>query len=165
MQALREKINPVMSVLMIACFAALSILTGCTGETAEAEHPTAMEIGEKIKQAVNLDEMKAGDVKKLQKLYNITEEEVEDFILFTAPTNVKAEEVAVLIAKDEGQVENIKKKIIERIEEQEKKFKDYVPDEYYLLEKHVLRTKGRYILLAVSKEAEQIESAFDEVLK
>ncbi|MGG2480874.1 MULTISPECIES: DUF4358 domain-containing protein [Brevibacillus] len=165
MQKWLGKINAVLLVSMIACIVALSALTGCSGQNTEESQLAAAEIGDRIKQAVHLDDMKAGDAKKLQKLYKLGEEEVEDFILYTAPTNVRADEVAVLIAKDDSQAESIKAKIAERIEEQGKKFKDYVPDEYFLLEKHVLKTKGRYILLAVSKEAEKIESAFDEALK
>ncbi|WP_257151990.1 DUF4358 domain-containing protein, partial [Bacillus toyonensis] len=34
--------------------------------------------------------MKKGDSKKLQKLYNINTDEIESFVLYTAPTNIKA---------------------------------------------------------------------------
>ncbi|MFD1904694.1 DUF4358 domain-containing protein [Paenibacillus rhizoplanae] len=54
---------------------------------------------------------------------------------------------------------------MKRIGAQEVKLKDYRPEQFYLVEKHVLKVKGRYILFTVSKDAEQIESAFSEALK
>ncbi|HAG44839.1 MAG TPA: hypothetical protein DCL31_17845, partial [Clostridium sp.] len=115
--------------------------------------------------AVNLDEMKEGDNDKLQKLYDIKADEIENFILYVAPTNLKADEVAVIKVKDANDVESVKEKLSKRVEEQGKSFKDYLPDEYFLIEKHVLKTKDNYVLLAISKDADKIESAFDEALK
>ncbi|WP_142335352.1 DUF4358 domain-containing protein, partial [Bacillus toyonensis] len=62
-------------------------------------------------------------------------------------------------------VKNIKEKILSRIEKKSKSFKDYLPDEYFLIEKHVLKTKDNYILLAISKDADKIEKTFDKILK
>ena len=67
--------------------------------------------------------------------------------------------------KQENQAESVKEKIMKRIEAQEVKLKDYRPEQYYLVEKHVLKVKGLNILFTVSKEAEKIETAFDEALK
>ncbi|PGL73878.1 DUF4358 domain-containing protein, partial [Bacillus thuringiensis] len=44
-------------------------------------------------------------------------------------------------------------------------FKDYLPDEYFLIEKHVLKTKDNYILLAISKDADKVEKTFDKIFK
>lgn len=60
---------------------------------------------------------------------------------------------------------SVKASIAQRIDSQAVKFKDYRPDEYALLEKHVLKVKSHYVLFAVSVDAEQIEKAFDEALK
>lgn len=40
-----------------------------------------------------------------------------------------------------------------------------LPDEYFLIEKHVLKMKDNYILFVVSKDAAIIDGAFDEALK
>lgn len=90
---------------------------------------------------------------------------MEDFILFTASSNVKADELAVIKVKDASDTENVTEKIQQRIEAQTIKLKDYRPEEYFLIKKHVLKTKGPFVLFAVSKEVDQIESVFDEALK
>ncbi|MFC9708924.1 DUF4358 domain-containing protein [Paenibacillus sp. NPDC056933] len=55
---------------------------------------------------------------KLQKLYQIAPEQVEDFVLFTASSNVKADELLVLKVKDINQVDVVKEKVQKRIEAQ-----------------------------------------------
>ena len=62
-------------------------------------------------------------------------------------------------------MEEVEGKIRERLEEQAANFKDYLPDEYYLIEKNVLKTKGNYILFAISEDVDKIEKIFDESFK
>ncbi len=101
---------------------------------------------------------------KLQRLYNILPEEVESSILYIASTNIKADEIAVIKAKDVNNLAEIKEKISKRVEDKAKSFQSYLPDEYYLIENHVLKTKGNFVLLAISEDADKIEQAFDESL-
>lgn len=152
-------------ITIIVCTITFGALSGCFGKKENVNNLSATEIGEKIKQVANLEEMKEGDSKKLQKLYNINTDEVESFVLYTAPTNIKADEIAVIKVKDMKNVENIKEKISSRFEKKSKSFKDYLPDEYFLIEKHVLKTKDNYILLAISKDADKVEKTFDKMLK
>ncbi|MFB7351424.1 DUF4358 domain-containing protein [Bacillus thuringiensis] len=150
---------------MIVCTITLGSLSGCFGKKDNVNSLSATEIGEKIKHVTNLEEMKEGDSKKLQKLYNINTDEVESFVLYTAPTNIKADEIAVIKVKDVKNVEDIKKNISNKVEKQSKSFKDYLPDEYFLIEKHVLKTKDNYILFAISKDADKVEKTFNQLLK
>ncbi|MBK3497352.1 DUF4358 domain-containing protein [Viridibacillus sp. YIM B01967] len=152
-------------ITIIVCTITLGALSGCFGKQKTVSNLSTEEIGEQIKHVTNLEEMKEGDHKKLQKLYNISVDEVEDFILFTAPTNIKADEVAVIKVKDTKNVEDIKGKISSRVEKKSKSFQDYLPDEHFLITKHVLKTKGNYVLLAISKDSDKIEKTFDEILK
>ncbi|MGG4263837.1 DUF4358 domain-containing protein [Peribacillus simplex] len=152
-------------ITIIVCTITLGALSGCLGKKENVNNLSAIEIGEKIKHVTNLEEMKEGDSKKLQKLYNIKTDEVESFVLYTAPTNIKADEIVAIKVKDMKNVENIKKKISNRVEKKSKSFKDYLPDENFLIEKHVLKTKDNFILLAISKDADKVEKTFDEILK
>ncbi|RJG22779.1 DUF4358 domain-containing protein [Paenibacillus thiaminolyticus] len=137
----------------------IGALAGCSSQQAGEKLSAA--VGERIQRAVNLDEMKQGDIKKLAKLYHIEADEVEDFMLYTAASNVKADELAIIKVKDADQAERVKQNILQRIDAQTVKFKDYRPVEHFLIEKHVLKTKGRFVFFAVSKGAAQMEAAFD----
>ncbi|MEK4514442.1 DUF4358 domain-containing protein [Paenibacillus sp. FSL H8-0122] len=151
----------VLSALMSLC----GILLGCSSKKEGAKDVPVHTIEERIKQAASMEGMKKGDKNRLKKLYQLNADEVEDFVLYTAESNVEANELAVIRVKQESQADSVKQKIMERIEAQKVKLKDYRPEQFYLVEKHILKVKGRYILFTVSKDAEQIESAFNEALK
>ncbi|MGK5508579.1 DUF4358 domain-containing protein [Brevibacillus formosus] len=143
----------------------MGMLAGCSSDGGTSEELSAVKVGERIQQTVSFQDMKQGNLEKLQKLYQIEAGKVEDFILYTASSNVKADELAVIKVKDASDIENVTENIRQRIEAQTIKLKDYRPEEYFLIEKHVLKTKGQFVLFAVSKEVDQIESVFDEALK
>lgn len=148
---------------MLTLVVVISVLSGCSGKDDKTpEQLSATQIGKSIEQAVSLKEMKKRDLNKLQELYKIDADSVDDFILYTSTSNVKADEFAVIKLKDESHVENVKKNIQQRIETQKIKFKDYRPDEYFLVENHLLKTKGAIVFFAVSKEADQMEHGFDD---
>ncbi|MGG4495475.1 DUF4358 domain-containing protein [Brevibacillus reuszeri] len=151
----------VLSAVMILC----GILMGCSGKKEGVKDVSVQTIEERIKQVASMEDMEKGDMNRLKKLYHIDADEVQDFVLYTAEANVEANELAVIKVKQENQAESVKEKIKKRIEAQEVKLKDYRPEQFYLVEKHVLKVKGLYILFTVCEDAEQIESAFSEALK
>lgn len=152
-------------VVVLALAIAIGILTGCSGRGGGYETLTAADVGERIQQATSLSEMQRGDAGKLQKMYHIEASDVADFVLYTAVSNVKADEVAVIKVKDASEIESVMDQIRQRIEAQTVKFKDYRPEEYYLIEKHVLKSNGPFVFFAVLKDADRMERAFDEALK
>ncbi|KMY32137.1 hypothetical protein ACZ11_08255 [Lysinibacillus xylanilyticus] len=165
MRNIIKSFNTKSVITIFVCTITLVVLSGCSGKQETPSNPSALEIGEQIRHITNLEDMKEGDNKKLQKLYNINADEVESYVLYTAPTNIKADEIAVIKVKDMKNINNMKEKISNRIEKRSISFKDYLPEEYFLIEKHVLKTKDSYILLAISKDSDQIEKTFDKALK
>jgi hypothetical protein len=152
---------------LIAAIAVIAVLTaGCSGEEpGSGGKTTANEVWERIRLAANLEEMKQGDGDKLLKLYSITADEIEDFVLYTASSNVKADELVLIRLKDAKYTGGVKERIMQHIEAQSAKFKDYRPAEYALVERHVLTAKGPFVFFAVSKQADALEQAFNEALK
>ncbi len=148
----------VLSTVMIL----FGISIGCSGKKEDAKDVPVHTIEERIMQVASMENMKKGDMSRLKKLYHLDVDEVQDFVLYTAQSNVEANELAVIKVKQENQAESVKEKIMKRIEAQEVKLKDYRPEQYYLVEKHILKVKGRYILFTVSKDAEKIANAFDK---
>ncbi|PAK54998.1 DUF4358 domain-containing protein [Paenibacillus sp. 7541] len=150
-------------LVLLALAVAFGILSGCSGSGTNAEEPaSAAEIGQAIEQAVRLDHMNKGDLDKIQKIYRIDKDDIADFVLYTSASNVKADELAVIQLKDPGRIASVKENIELHIERQKAKFKDYRPDEYYLVERHVMKSKGSYVLFAVSDQADQMERVFDD---
>ncbi|KAJ51073.1 hypothetical protein BD780_000193 [Clostridium tetanomorphum] len=143
----------------------IGALSGCGSKKATTKTPSIKEISTKIEQAIDTSGMKIADANKLEKLYKINSDEVEEFVLYAPASNIKANEIVLIKVKDANKVNEIKEKVSKRVENQSTSFKDYLPNEYALIEKHVLKVNGNYILLAISKDTEKIEKIFDESFK
>lgn len=144
---------------------ALIVLTSCTKNHVINKAPSIKDIDNKLKEEIDLSTMDIGNSEKLEKLYGINSEELEEFLLYTPKTNIEVNEIGIFKVKDSKDIDIIKGKIEERIEGQADIFKDYLPEEYYLIEKDVLKTKDKYILFIISEDGEIIEKIFDESFK
>lgn len=143
-----------------------SSLTGCTSaSTSSAKSLSIQALNQAISQAVDLSTLKAGDAAKLKKLYDISSEDLDGFILYTAPSNLKADELLLMKAKTSTDLTSIKTKIAKRVDKQSTAFKDYLPEEHFLIQKHIIRVNGGYVLFVISKNAVKIADAFDQALK
>ena len=149
----------------ILCSIIILALIGCSSKKMTGKTPSIIDIDEKIKKTVDVSNMDIGDSEKLEKLYDIDVEDLEDFVLYIPSTNIEANEIAILKVKDTNKIDDIKYKISARVEKQATNFKDYLPDEYFLIEKYVLKMKDNYILFVISEDAEIIEDIFDESFK
>lgn len=155
-----------MVVLIAMVIFTVGMFTGCSSNKSQtAKNPTVKEIDEKIKKAADIANLKQGDAAKLKKFYDIDNTELEDFVLYTAPSNIKADEIAILKVKDSNNVSKIKDKVSKRLENQSTSFKDYLPNEYAVIQKNVLKTKGNYIIFVISSDAQKIDNAFEEAFK
>ncbi|GAA0729268.1 hypothetical protein GCM10008905_29050 [Clostridium malenominatum] len=141
------------------------ILFGCSSQKASKKNPSSKEIGEKIKQAMDLSQMKDGDSEKLYKSYDIKENEIENFFLLTPPSNIKAEELLIVKLKDSKDIDSIKEKIQNRVDAQSTSFKDYLPEEYNLIENHILEVKDNFIFFTISKDGDKQKELFYESFK
>lgn len=118
-----------------------------------------------LSQIVDSEHMDIGDSSKLRKLYYISKNEVEDFILYSPKSNMEANEVLILKAKNEEDIEHLKVKVEERVKKQSDSFKNYRPEEYDIISNRVLDIKGKYLILIISSESEKIESAINKEFK
>ncbi|SHK49991.1 DUF4358 domain-containing protein [Desulforamulus aeronauticus] len=140
----------------------LSILYGCTAAKVPTKNPSFNEIMGKIGKTVDLSTLKEGNFAKLKRLYGISRGEIEEFAFYQAPSNIKADEIVLIKVKQTEDTEKVKEKLLKRVEKQAANFKDYLPEEYYLIEKNVLKVQNNYLLLVISPEAEKISEAFDQ---
>ena len=147
-------------MILVLVVSGILTLTSCSSKQQKSKELSVKEINEKIKSTVDLSGLKEGDSEKLNKLYGINQDEVEDFVLYTAASNIKADEILILKVKDEKNIDSIKGKITARVKSQDEVFKDYLPEEAYLVENNVLKVKGNVILFVISKDAEKIGEIF-----
>lgn len=156
--------KPTLLCMLLILFT-VGTLYGCSSKKVTSKNPSVKEISKKIEQAIDMSNMKPLDSSKLQKLYKINPDDLDDFSIYAPTSNIKADELAILKVKDANKLNEIKEKVSKRVENQSNSFKDYLPNEYTLIEKHVLKVNGSYILLVISKDSEKVEKVFDESFK
>lgn len=149
-------------IILILAFIA-AIISGCAKSGEQVlKTPEVSEIENAVMKGIDTADMIKLDDKKLERVYGIKADEVEGYFVYVSTSNVKADEVAVFKAKDANGTETIKSKIADRMVQLGTSFKDYLPEQYSLIEKYTLEVKGNYVFLVVSKDAESIKAQFDK---
>jgi hypothetical protein len=104
----------------------LVALSGCSSKD-NIPNPSVSEIGEKIAETVDLSDMKELDDNKLQKLYGINPDKIDEYWGLIPASNINAQEILVIKVKDPADIKQVEEKISERVNEQRESFKDYLP--------------------------------------
>lgn len=118
-----------------------------------------------LSQVIDDEQMDIGDSSKLRKLYYISKNEVEDFILYAPKSNMDANEVLVLKGKSDEVIQQLKVKVEGRIKKQSDSFNSYRPEEYDIISNRVLDIKGKYLILIISKDSATIEATINKEFK
>lgn len=142
-----------------------AVLVGCGAseiQSNSAKAPSAYNIGAQIKASIDLSEMEElSGSQKLQRLYDISSEDIEEYWIMTPSSNIKAREIVIIKAKDSDKVDDIVGKLEARIDRQANSFKDYIPEEYFLIQDSVLKSRDNFVLLVISEDPEAVEKIFD----
>lgn len=141
------------------------LFVGCSTSKGNIEPVSIQEIWDKIGQSVDVSDMRKGDDGDLKDLYDIDAAAIEEYVLYMPPSNIKANEICIVKARDLKDVKSIKEKLSKRVETIGNSFKDYIPEEYHLVEKHVVNSRHSYVIFIISDEAEQIEKIFNDSFK
>lgn len=121
---------------------------------------TATEMGEALKGELGLTEGIILDQDKFDYFYGINKDSVLEYYVVVGD-NINADELAVIQAK-EGSAEEVKKGVEARLNAQKESFKDYLPEEYKVLESAIITQKGDYIFYCAGEEAEKVKLSFDK---
>lgn len=146
-------------ILCTLIFATVSL--GCGKE----KSINLSDINNEIAKVVDTGKMRKADAKDLKKIYGLDDSKIDSFVLYRAESNVKADEILLIKVKDKSDIDEIEDKIRKRNDNQAQKFKDYLPDEYAIIQKYILKNKGDIVVYSVSKDADKIEEAFDKITK
>lgn len=165
-----KKILKVKSLLMVIALiiAVSAVLSGCSKSgngDAGKKSVDFNTLSAKVVEKVDTSNMQEGDADKLKKFYGIESDKVESFKLYFPKSNIKADELLILKAKDEATAKELMTNVQKRIDNQKKGFQNYIPEEFSLVENRALKQQGSYILLSISKSSAKAESAFIEQLK
>ena len=117
-------------------------------------------IEKNITKAVSVKEMKKGTAQDLKKYYGLNANDYDGTMLYIPDDVMSVNEILVVRVKDESQVESVETAVQDRLATQKKSFEGYGVEQTKLLRSAIEESKGYYVLLAVSEDADSIEAAF-----
>lgn len=161
---LNRKIGENISILILL-FLVVILLASCSPAEQVIEDIDISKLEEEIYSNLDLMSVEEGNGEDLERFYKIDPNDLLEYFTYTPKTNLEASETLVLKVEDSKDLKEIKAKLENRIESQDESFKDYLPDEHYLIEKSILKTKGDYILYSVSENNDEIEDVFNRFFK
>ena len=141
-------INTCKYLMVIALIAYVVLLVSGEGDNTVSVDT----IQKNIEKSVSLKGMKKGSSQDLKKYYGLNANDYAGTMLYIPDDVMSVNEILVVKVKD--------KAVEERLSTQKKSFEGYGVKQTRLLHSAIDETRGYYILLAVSKDADRIEAAF-----
>jgi len=135
----------------------LLLVSGCGKETTSF-NPN--DLANELLTEVDFDDeltLFAGDISKI---YDMPE--VEDYLIYIG-SGATSEEIAIITLKNSSDEEDVKAALEKRVEEQKQNFANYVPEEVSRLEKSIIKSNEKYVVLCVSND-NQAEKIIDKYL-
>jgi len=123
------------------------------------------DIMNKVTEEIELPAMMDLKKEEMKDFYYINPDDVEEYIIKTPMMNVMATEMAIIKVKDINNLEIVKESINKRVKDLEGIWEQYLPHQYELVKKHILKSNGQYIILIIHEDAEKIEGIFDSFFK
>ena len=117
-------------------------------------------IEKNITKSVSVKGMKKATAQDLKKYYGLNANDYDGTMLYIPDDVMSVNEILVVKVKDESQVESVESAVEERLSTQKKSFEGYGVEQTKLLRSAIEESKGYYVLLAVSKDADRIDAAF-----
>jgi len=103
--------------------------------------------------------------KYMAEAYSLNLDDIEEGIIKAPMINLQVDEVAIIKVKDKSKIEEVKAGMQKRVEQQIESFENYVPANAEIAKNSIIKSKGNYVVLIMSKDAELIDEAFENSFK
>ena len=143
----------VLIICIIAYIAAVFIMTG--GSTKSFD-----EVRDAVVAGIDMEHMQDAGAHGLKRYYGLNAAEFEGAALYTSEYSMVAEELLIIKVADASQVQEVEEAIDRRIESRINDFEGYAPEQAAMLENARRSTRGNFIFLSVSPDADAIRDTF-----
>lgn len=117
-----------------------------------------------IEAGVFEDELVEANSEMIMSDYNFTTDEVEEFVSYQG-SGATSEEIVILKVKEKSNLNNIKNKIEDRLEERKEAFESYLPEEVGKIDNKVFRVEGNYVILCISNDTNKVNTLINDYIK
>lgn len=113
-----------------------------------------------LKNSINDENMLDVSSRGLKRYYGFNTAEYEGVMMYISNNGMSAEEILLIKVNDDTQINELEEAIRQRIKNRINDFKNYAPDQAELLKNAEIIIKGKYIFVAVSKNAGTYKKIF-----
>ena len=100
----------------------------------------------------------------LKNYYGIEAEDVVSFEIRMNSSGVEQDEIVMIEAANEEAADRIEEALDRRLDDKENQMKNYLPEEYQMLEKCDVEQEGVYVTMFLSDDAQKMEQIFNSYL-
>ena len=119
------------------------------------------EVADAVSGSLDKSNLTLQDGTAFKREFGLNEADYAGVMYYASEFSISAEEVLVILVKDESQVQEVTDALNERIETRLDAFEGYAPEEAKKLENANQSVRGEFIFFAVSSQAEDYRAAFD----
>lgn len=122
------------------------------------------EVAEAVERSLNTDNLEKRDGQALKRYYGLNSADYAGVLFYSSEFSISAEEVLIIEANSETQVQEIRDTVETRLENRKEVFSDYAPEQAMMIEQAAIIVRGKYVFVAVSPDAEQYAAVFRKSL-
>ncbi len=144
-------------VLILGYVALLLWFTG--GSTKPFE-----EVAQAVESQLDTENLVKRDVQALKRYFGLNGADYAGVLYYSSEFSISAEEVLIIEAEFETQVQEIRDAVEARLESRKENFSDYAPKQAMMIEQAAVLVRGKYVFVAVSPDAERYADVFRKSL-
>ena len=148
-------VNVAAAVLLLVFVIVLMIPKANTVSSAPFE-----KVRDAVLSQVDTGTMQEGDNQMLRRLYQLSPEDFDDYLLYYPTSNMGAEELLLLKLKDVSQQEEAEAACEARRATQMESFDGYAMEQYAMEENAILDVRGNYVLFISASDPNAADQAF-----
>ena len=145
-------------LVLIAAFVAV-LMIYASGSSRPFE-----EVEDAVSRSLDKSNLTLQDGAAFKRKFGLSEADYAGVMYYASEFGISAEEVLVVLVKEESQVQEVTEAIDRQVEARKNDFDGYAPEEVKLLEDAKQSVRGRYIFFAAAPKAEEYLEAFSDSL-
>lgn len=110
------------------------------------------------------DELAKIDSEITMNSYGFTSDEISELLSFEG-SGATSEEIVILKVNDKSNLNSVKEKINTRLAERKEAFEDYLPEEVFKIDNHILEVKGNYVIMCISNNSNEVMDTINDYMR
>lgn len=150
-----------MKKTLLLLFTAVLVLSLCACGAAETAAIDVQNLYADMTALEGMPEMLAVPADKALTLLGLSPEDCAQSVTAICADSLRADEIWLVEAVDDAAADRIAKLAQTRLDQKAQELKDYLPEQYQVVQNGTLIVKGRLVALLISPQAEKLESLFN----